>query len=180
MINIKHISAVALAGLLIGACASGPDKRPPRGGERGGGEASYEGYAAKPIALLFASMDQRQDSEIDGADLRAGIAREWRHLSSAPRVGALEYGAWADVALGSAEALPSFISFDRDLNGELSELEFDDRLRAEFAELDKNSDGVLDRSELIFRIARPSRGDDRSGGAQGRGGQDSGRRPPPR
>lgn len=179
MTEIKVLGTLLLAGIIISGCTNGPDKRPPRGGDRGGGgQASYEGYAAKPVALLFASMDHDQDGVLDGADLRVGIAREWTRLSTSSAIGALEYGAWAEMALGSPDALPSFISFDRDLNGRLSELEFDDRLRAEFSEFDKNSDGLLDRSELIFRVTRPSRGEQGRGG-QGRGGQD-GRRPPPR
>lgn len=175
----KLIPSLLLASLLLSACASGPDRRPQRGEGRSGGEPSFEGYAAKPIALLFAGMDTNGDLQTSGAELIDGIAIEWTRIASKPAIGALEFGTWAEIALGSREALPSFISFDRDLNGRLSELEFDDRMRAEFAQLDKNTDGVLERSELAFRIARQNR--DQQGGQQQqqRGGQD-GRRPPPR
>ncbi|MEM9178193.1 MAG: signal transduction protein [Pseudomonadota bacterium] len=173
----KMLSAFALATLLISACANGPDRRPPRGGDRGGEQSSFEGYAAKPVTLLFVSMDQNNDARISSDELLRGIDREWDLLTSRHPIGALEYGEWSAATLGSSDALPSFISFDRDLDGSLSELEFGDRLRAEFADLDKNSDGLLDRSELIFRISRPAR--QQQGGQQGRGGQE-GRRPPPR
>ncbi len=181
MKNIQTISLFALLALALTACASGPEKGPRRGGERGGGDAGFEGYAAQPVTLLFAGMDQNQDLRIEGEELLAGINREWIRLSSAPSIGALEFGRWAESALGSADALPSFISFDRDLNGRLTELEFDDRLRAEFADLDKNKDGVLERTELVFRVTRPSRGEQggQQGGQQGgRGGQDGRRRSP--
>lgn len=177
MKRLKPLSLILLTAILVGACANSSDRRPPRGGDRGGGQAGFEGYAAKPVSLLFASMDQNQDAAIDGQDLLTGIDLEWDRLSSRQPVGALEFGEWSAAALGSAEALPSFIAFDRDLNGRLSELEFDDRMRAEFAELDKNNDGRLDRSEMIFRVTRAR--SQQQEGQQGRGGQE-GRRPPPR
>ena len=177
MKHLPTLSALTLATLLISACANGPDRRPPRDGDRGSGQNSFEGYAAKPVTLLFVSMDRNNDVRISGDELVSGIDREWGDLMTRHPIGALEYGEWSAATLGSPDALPSFISFDRDLDGRLSELEFGDRLRAEFADLDKNSDGQLDRSELIFRIARPTR--QQQGGQQGRGGQE-GRRPPPR
>lgn len=179
MKNTKLISLVALSALALTACAGGPQKGPRGGGERGGGDTGFEGYAAKPVALLFAGMDQNDDLTVSGDELISGIDREWERLATAPAIGALEYGRWATSTLGSADALPSFISFDRDLNGRISELEFDDRLRAEFSDLDKDQNGVLDRAELIFRVTRPSRGQQGGQQSQGRGGQD-GRRPPPR
>ncbi|MEM7638470.1 MAG: signal transduction protein [Pseudomonadota bacterium] len=174
---ITTLVSLTFAALLITACSSQQDRRPPRGGDRGADQASFEGYAAKPIALLFVSMDQDQDARTDDEELLSGIARAWDSLSLNQPVGALEYGEWSATSLGSPDALPSFIAFDRDLDGRLSELEFEDRLRAEFVELDKDGNGTLERSELIFRIARPSR--QQQGGEQGRGGQE-GRRPPRR
>lgn len=173
----KLLSALVLSSILLSACASGPERRPQRGGDRGGSQSGFEGFAAKPIALLFAGMDANQDLVVSGDELLAGIEREWSRLLTKRAVGALEYGEWSLDALGSAEALPSFISFDRDLDGRMSELEFGDRLRAEFRDLDKNQDGFLDRSELLFRVTRPSRNE--QGVQQGRGSQE-GRRPPPR
>lgn len=180
---MKKISRIGIGFLfvaLISGCASGPDRRPPPGGQRGGGAQGFEGQVAKPVALLFVSMDLDHNGQTNGQELIAGIHREWARLETARAIGALEYGAWAATTLGAEDALPSFISFDRDLNGRLSQIEFDDRLRAEFGELDKNGDGVLDRSELIFRVTRPSREQRGSGGGQrGPGGQD-GSRPPRR
>ncbi|MEL7110193.1 MAG: signal transduction protein [Pseudomonadota bacterium] len=181
MKNLKTLSLLLIATLLIGACASRDDRRPPRGGgERGGGQSGFEGYAAKPIALLFVGMDENQDRFVDGGELAAGIESEWNNLLSERAVGALDYSEWSFATLGSADALPSFVSFDRDLDGRLSVLEFEDRLRAEFVDLDSNLDGVLARSELIFRVTRPSREErgGQQGGQRGSGGQDGRRRPP--
>lgn len=180
--KMKHLriaSLLLLTSVLTVACASGGDRRPPRGGgERGGAQSGFEGYAAKPIALLFASMDENEDRFIDGGELAAGIEREWSSLQTERAVGALDYSEWSLASLGSPDALPSFVSFDRDLNGGLSALEFEDRLRAEFVDLDSNLDGVLSRSELIFRVTRPSRGEQggQQGGERGPGGQDGRRR----
>jgi len=163
--------------LLISACASKPDRRPPPGSNA----KSYQGMAAKPIGLLFTSMDQNGDSIVQAAEATAGITGEWTKLSARGDLGALNYAEWAAVSLGSEDALPSFISFDRDLNGRLSQTEFEDRLRTEFSDLDKNADSALQRSELIFTIAPPRQaqgGEQRQRGGRGGGGGEGRGRPP--
>ncbi|MEO1074048.1 MAG: signal transduction protein [Pseudomonadota bacterium] len=180
MNKLSQIGISILLVALLSGCVTGPDRRPQPGSERGGTGQGFEGQVAKPIALLFVSMDRNQNGQTDHQELIAGISREWARLSSERAVGALEYAAWAATTFGAEDALPSFISFDRDLNGGLSQIEFDDRLRAEFVELDKNGDGVIDRSELIFRVTRPSREQRGTGrGQRGSGGQE-GSRPPRR
>lgn len=166
-----------LAATALSGCATEPERRPPRSGQGGGG---FEGIAAKPIALLFVSMDANQNKIVSGEELISGIEREWTELYQNTAVGAFEYNVWAAATLGAEDALPSFISFDRNLDGRLSDTEFDDRLRMEFFELDKNKDGALDRAELTFRVARRSRNEGREEGGRGRGGEEGGRRRQPR
>lgn len=169
---------ILLAGSLA-ACASGPDKRPPRGG--GGerpGAAAFQGQAMKPVALLFAAMDRDGDLIVDGQELIGGIDQEWQRFSDSGAARAIKFEDWALMTLGTRDALPSFAAFDRNLDGKISQQEFDDRIRGEFTELDKNGDGRLERSELVFRVSRPSRDEPSQGRGGGSGGGGGGGRPP--
>lgn len=175
--TITTASVLTMIGILfLAGCASGRDRRPPEKGARGG-EASFEGLAAKPVGLLFVSMDNNGDTRVEPAELLTGIDREWERLSLPGATGALAFGQWSTSVLGSQDALPSFIAFDRDLDGVVSQTEFDLYLRQEFSALDTNGDGTLERSELVFRVTRPrqSRKDSQ---AESRGGTEERRRPP--
>lgn len=163
---------VSLAVLLFcAACASQPDRRGPPPGERSTGGANYTGMAAKPVGLLFATMDQNRDAIVDSNELDLGIADEWDRLSSTAFASALEFETWSLLAFGSNDTLPSFIAFDHDLDGRFTIEDFSKRLQFEFERLDTDNSGTLVRSELLFRISRPSRGSGDSGqGERGRGG----------
>ena len=194
MKNTTKLALALCAAITLTACASsGPDRRdrPDRGdrsAQRGGDgpqRTAYEGYAAKPIAILLSSMDADGDHRIEIAEFEAGVAKEWSAFSTGGQTGALSYAKWAKQVLGAADALPSYITFDRNLDGAISELEFTDYLSKQFVALDANSDDVLETSELVFRIeqqrrrggeqADQARGQRGGGGGRGEG---SGRRPP--
>lgn len=165
--------------LLCTGCTSQKDRRPPPGVEQARPAASHAGIVARPIGLLFATMDTDRNTYVDAAELADGIALEWERLSGGGKVGALDFEPWSMAVFGSSNTLPSFIVFDRDLNGVLTPAEFEDRLRDEFGQLDKDGNGMLDRSELVFRIA--GRTGEAGGYQQGggrRGGGDRGQRPP--
>lgn len=159
--------------LLLSACASKPERRPPPTGDRGTAGANYSGMAAKPIGLLFASMDSNHDTLIDRSELELGLEAEWLRLTSSSRANALDFEAWSLAALGAKDTLPAFIAFDRDLDGRISREDFAKRLQIEFELADADNSGTLTRSELLFRVARPSR--DRSGGPQGERSRGEGR-----
>lgn len=162
--------------LFCTACASQPERRGPPHGDRGSAGASYTGMAAKPIGLLFATMDADQDAMVDAAELDRGITIEWARLSNSDQATALDFEAWSLVAFGSKDTLPSFIAFDHDLDGRVSREGFSKHMRFEFDRLDADNSRSLARSELLFRVSRPSRApgsegqDKRSrGGGEGRG-----------
>ncbi|MEZ5999020.1 MAG: hypothetical protein R3B98_10035 [Hyphomonas sp.] len=181
-------SAALIGILLIAACAS---RQPPRGGPPGAGpqaggpgrpgaEAFDGGIIARPVALLFTSMDTNQDRIVDEQEIADGIAAEWASLPQSSRgtVPALEIADWAAGALGNAEALPNQIAFDTNLDGQITEAEFRTRLAEEFDRLDKNQDGRLARSEMIATVAvRMASG---PGGGMPGGDRSGGGRPPPR
>lgn len=156
-LNHFSIGTALFALLLCTACASQPERRgPPPGGERGEARASHSGMVAKPIGLFLATLDSNGDLIVDEAELEAGIPQEWDRLSGADHASALQFKAWSELALGSNDTLPSFIAFDRDLDGRFTIEDFDRRLRYEFERLDADSSGTLTRSELVSRLSRPS------------------------
>lgn len=191
MQRVKIYAATLCAAIGLVACASGGDRRdgPPSRGERGDGpqRTGYAGFAFKPVSFLIASMDVDADHRVEISEFEAGVQSEWASLLSAGSPGALNYAKWSKRVLGAADALPSFITFDRNLDGQISELEFTDYLSKQFVSLDANSDDVLEASELVFRIEQQSgRGGDQAGqgrgqrGGGGNGGRGEGGGRPPR
>lgn len=176
------LAILALGALTITACASQPEPGGRDGGPRGerwGG--SYQGgIIARPLALLLTGMDANGDYRVSGQEVAEGVEAEWANLSQGDRtVSALKHGAWAKIVLGSEEAMPNSIAFDTNLNGQITKLEFGDRLRAEYARLDKDEDGFVTRAEMVSELPAPSiqgeqsRGQD--SGGRGQGGRGEGR-----
>lgn len=179
----KHLSPIAftLTLFLCASCASDArDRRGPPQERGGAGGTNYTGMAAKPISVLFASMDMDSDAVVDAAELALGTDVEWLRLSNGSSVRALGFEAWSIDVLGSSDTLPSFVAFDRDLDGAITSDEFSVRLRTEFSALDSNKNGRLERSELVFRISRPVRDDGASDQGQRQRGEERGRGGPQR
>jgi len=158
-------------GLTLTACASNSDRRvPPDGGERGDRgprQARTSGTFLQPAAILFAGMDLNNDKIISRAEMLTGVKSEWGSFDSNPS--ATKFSAWSVKTLGSTDANPTFMSFDRDFNQVITETEFSA----------KNKDGKLERAEMIVAFQAPTgraqggeRGQGRGG--QGRGGQGRG------
>jgi len=131
--------------------------------------------AAKPIGLLFVSMDSNEDTFLDVGELERGIEREWLRLTPSSNATALDFENWSLAALGAKDTLPSFIAFDRDLDGSISQEDFSKRVRIEFDLADADNNGVLTRSELLFRVSRPSRDHTSSTGGERSRGEGRGR-----
>ncbi|KCZ92776.1 hypothetical protein [Hyphomonas johnsonii] len=166
--------------VLVTGCAS--SRQPPRDGTppRTAGASVQGGKIARPVALLFAGMDRDQNHVIDEAELALGIAQDWKGFNVRGRSGvsALSLAEWSVYALGDADALPNHIAFDANFDGQVSEVEFRNRLTSEFAQLDRDHDLRLTRAEML--IDAPARAQSQgsgraSGGGEGRG---DGRRPP--
>ncbi len=140
-----------------------------------------------PVALLFAIMDHDFDRVVLSDEAVVGIDAEWLRVDSGEDqlATAHDIADWAEISLGQAIALPNHMSFDFDLDDEVTENEFKDRMRHEFDKLDKNDDKQLIRSELVLEPpVRPvgrafggqdSWGSDRSKGGGGPGGRGGGR-----
>lgn len=173
--NRFSLLASSIVLLICTACATQPDRRGPPPGNRDTAGASYAGMAAKPIGLFFATLDDNRDAVLDETELDRGIAREWDRLSGSDTAGALEYETWSLTALGSKDTLPSFIAFDHNLDGRFSREDFEKQLWFEFERMDADNSGTLSRSELLFRVSRPSQRGGDSEGAQPPRGEGRGR-----
>ena len=160
-----------LAMTSLAACAGGPKPGEPNAGV--GGE--FTGVSAHPIGLYFVGLDRNQDKVTTRAELAAGIKTDWAKFDS--NQSAASFQNWTVKAFGSRTALPSFLSFDSNLDGIVSKDEFETRLTEEFSRLDRDGDGQIVRSELVFTVQARQRG---GRGSDQRGGEDSqrGGRPP--
>ena len=140
---------VALAGSAIAAPRPDPNLLPTR-----------PVLTATPVALLFAGMDTNGDARITRAELKAAEEHMFA-AADADRdgsIGLIELADWSRVWLGDQSAIPGRFDFDRNGDDHISKAEFVAELDRRFASFDKNSDGVVERSELITIAAPPSQG----------------------
>jgi hypothetical protein len=175
-VSTKILYPLMTIGLVFGLAACGADKKRGRGMSGAGGTSFEFGPVVRPIGVLFAGMDRDLDRVVSLDEAFAGIDNEWASVNGGEdqRVTAFEISAWAKVSLGDAAALPNHITFDRDLDGEVTEVEFTERLRIEFGKLDRNDDKQITRAEIVFELPnRPLRSGAsgmRKGGARQEGG----------
>jgi len=153
--------------LSLTACASSSDRRGPpsdsQRGERGDRPARTSGTFLQPAALLFSEMDLNKDKLTTRAEMLTGIDSEWEDLGS--NKSAVNFSAWSIKTLGSTDANPTFMSFDRDFNQVITKAEFSNQIERLFTRYDKNKDGAIERSEMVVSFEAPR------GREQGRGGQ---------
>ncbi len=167
-------------GLTLSACATKPDRdRPPRGEDRPDRSIRSSGTFLQPAALLLSDMDVNQDRVTTRVEMQSGIQSEWESFERNPS--ATTFANWSRQTLGSIDANPTFMSFDRDFNGVITEDEFATEIETLFTRLDKNGDDEVDRSEMIIAFQAPAgraqRGGDRQQqrGQRGQGGRGGGR-----
>lgn len=165
------LTSVAAA-VILSACATEPDRKGPSPDRQGVKKhARSSGTFLHPIAALLIEMDTNKDKVTDRAELTAGTQREWTGFDRNPS--AIRFSQWSVKTLGSADAQPNFMNFDRDFNGAITESEFSNQLESQFDRFDKNGDGRLERSELLIAFqAQQGRG----GGKSSQGGQSGGQK----
>jgi len=169
------------ASLSLTACATKPERRGPPTDKKGGDRpARTSGTFLQPIAIVFAGMDKDGNKLISRAELKDGTIAEWSTFNQRPS--AAYFAQWSLKNLGSTDAMPTFMSFDRDFNGVITANEFSEQFESAFQRMDKNNDGQLERSEMLIAFNAPQgqrsgRGGEKSGGKGGRGGKGGGRPP---
>jgi len=157
------IAASAL--MVLAACASGP--RGPGELRAGGAPQVRSGligatHVVSTGGLLIAGFDANGDAAVDRAELAAGAARAFSAADADGSGGVtpVEHGNWAQIWLGSRSAVPGWITFDNNLDNDITPAEFNDTLDDLFTRLDQDKNGSVTRSELLSeRPARPRRGD---------------------
>lgn len=177
-----HITAklgLIVLPLMLMACAT--PKGEPHGKEDGTRKMrpQMSGTFVRPISLVFTDMDSNGDKLTTMAELDAGIEKEWSTFDRAPS--AVYFSNWSKTTLGSTDASPTFMMFDKDLNGVITKAEFASLLTDRFRRFDTNNDDQLERSELILAVQAPQGERSRGGQSEGRGegrGQRGGGRPP--
>ena len=166
------------SGFTLTACASNSDQSRERGdrGELGQRQARTSGTFLQPAAVLFAGMDLNNDKIISRDEMLTGAKSEWGNFDRNPS--ATNFAAWSVKTLGSTDANPTFMSFDRDFNQVITETEFSAQIERLFTQYDKNKDGSLERAEMVIAFQAPSGRRGQGGGGQARGqgqGQGQGR-----
>lgn len=170
--------------MALTACASGPGGGD---GQRGFKPGGFEGVGVHPMGILMIEMDSDRDGQTTRAELAAGRDALWNSPEFSDAPGPIKFGMWARRVFGSSDIRPGFLSYDRDFDSVISEDEFKETLGREFERLDKNTDGIVERSELVFTVDARSaerRGDretdtgpgQRGGQGGGQGGRDRGGR----
>jgi len=111
---------------------------------------------SRPVALIFTSFDSNFDYAVSRSELDAGLTREWSKLETnfSGKASPISFETWQVKALGSKEALPSRVTFDKDYDSMISRAEFSQTLVKIFTDMDKDNDGALSREELTFTATR--------------------------
>jgi hypothetical protein len=170
---MKIVAALFVAGATaIPALAQAPNEEQPY-------RPTMATITASPVALAIAGFDRDGDLEVSRSEYDEQVQRSFVRgdRDQDGTIGLIELSAWAEVTLGNATALPGRFDFDRDGDDRISSGEFGAEFTRRFAELDKNKDSKLSRTELVTFVALPDgslrRRERRMGTAQG----ESGRRP---
>jgi Ca2+-binding EF-hand superfamily protein len=166
---------IAMVVLIMSGCASAP-RHGGRGGPGGPRMSAMDGRFARPIALLFVSMDADHDLSVTSTELAEGLKVEWARADKDHNgsLSAFEMSDWCSAVLGDPDATPGRLSLDTDVNGVVSREEFETGLKKEFAALDRNADGKLDRAELLVKSAQGDAGEVGGNGQRPSGGQSGG------
>jgi len=181
---LAHISAAALIALAFAESAAAqdnnapeliPDKKLEQRGQRISGPIT----SITAAGLLFASFDKNGDYQTNGNELSQGIAVSFKTADrdQSGTVSMFELEDWRQIALGSLDAAPGNISFDKDYDQRVTPAEFNHALNYVFNAQDKNKDGTLTFEEMVRVFEMPRRGrfgansENNPGARQGRQGQ---------
>ena len=124
-------------------------------------------------ALLFASYDKNADYLIDADEFSKGQAASFQSADSdkSGTLSLFELEDWRKAALGSLDAAPGNLSFDKDYDQRVTASEFKSALKYVYNVNDKDADNQLSFEEMIrvFEIPRGSRSGSSAGAGQREG-----------
>lgn len=144
-----------------------PNKKLEQRGERIKGPIT----SITAAGLLFATFDKNADYQIDTVELAAGKTTSFKAADSdkSGTLSLFELEDWRKAALGSFDAAPGNLSFDKDYDQRVTSEEFEQALNYVFKVSDKNEDGSLSFEEMIrvFEMPRRSRPNSGANGQNG-------------
>lgn len=111
---------------------------------------------AEPAGLFLAGLEGGQPT-LTRAQFLNAIDGQWA-AADTDGDGSLrtfELQAWRTTWFGSDDGWPGLFHFDANSDGAVSKPEFKAGLDAVFTTFDKNTDGVIDRAELLVEKRRP-------------------------
>lgn len=146
--KVSTMAVLACAAAALAACASGP----------GGGGRDREPIRAlmSADALLFVSFDADADLRVSGAEIEAGLAREFaradanRDASLQP----IEFQNWSASALGGGQVGPYRLDFDRNVDNVVTSAEFSTEIQARARDYDADENGMLARAEFVRLVGQ--------------------------
>ncbi|WP_026940948.1 EF-hand domain-containing protein [Hellea balneolensis] len=132
-----------------------PNKKLERRGERIKGPITSIGAGG----MLFASFDKNADYRVTQAEFTSGLSTAFKAADKdvSKTLSLFELEDWREAALGSLDAAPGNLAFDKDYDQRVTRSEFDHALGFVFKAGDKNDDGALDFSELVKVFEMPRR-----------------------
>lgn len=132
-----------------------PNKKLERRGERIKGPIT----SVRAGAMLFASFDKNADYIIDSFEFKAGQTQAFAKADkdNSKSLSLFELEDWREAALGSLDAAPGNLAFDKDYDQRITPSEFNHALDFIFKSGDKNEDGALAFTELVKVFEMPRR-----------------------
>lgn len=132
-----------------------PNKKLERRGERIKGPITSVGAGA----MLFASFDTNSDYKVNEVEFTAGRTQAFNAADkdNSKALSLFELEDWREAALGSLDAAPGNLAFDKDYDQRITRAEFDHALGYVFKAGDKNKDGILAFFELVNVFEMPRR-----------------------
>lgn len=132
-----------------------PNKKLERRGKRMKGPITSVGAGA----MLFASFDTNTDYSINQIEFAAGRTQAFNAADkdNSKTLSLFELEDWREAALGSLDAAPGNLAFDKDYDQRITRAEFDHALGFVFNVSDINNDGILAFSELVKVFEMPRR-----------------------
>ncbi len=109
--------------------------------------------------MLFVGFDSDDNLSITGAEIDAGIEREFARADTSGdgELSPLEFQTWSQLALGGTQLGPFRLDFDRNVDNRITREEFNNEIRGRVSDYDEDGDGVLSRAEFVRLVgqARP-------------------------
>ena len=155
-----------------------PNKKLEERGERIRGPIT----AISAAGLLFASFDENADYLVDKNEFADGQALSFT-TADRDQNGTLslfELADWRKLALGSLDAAPANLAFDKDYDQRVTKDEFHNALNYVYNVSDKDGNSVLSFEEMIRVFEIPRRGREGSERGRGQGQRGNGQRQRPR